>query len=109
MAGCFLQKFQLNSKGPKQLESGCSAGSFASQPLGLFTQTPLLRVSVLCSPSPLDSLLNVLCAIFRGNACPKSCQCVRIRAGYHVQEGKNFLFWSRDQGDGVYLSCSVWV
>lgn len=88
MAFCFLQKFQLDSKVPKQLESGCSAGSFASQPLGLFTQTPLLGVSVLCSPSPLDSLLNVLCAVFRGNAYPKSCQCVCIRTGYHVQEEK---------------------
>lgn len=43
VAGCFHRKFQLHSKVPKQLESGCSVGSFASQPLGLFTQNPSLE------------------------------------------------------------------
>lgn len=40
-------------------------------------------------------------AIFLGTACPESCQCVRIRVGFHVQENKGFLGLSQDQGDGV--------
>lgn len=53
-------------------------------------------------------LCGAVCLLI-GIARPQSCWCVCTRVSDRVQEEKNVLFWSQDQGNGMCLSRWVWV